>query len=154
MMNTVYRLPFAALLGLTVSMSAQAQTASPLGLDEALKMGGEALKVAKARGRPVSIVIVNREGRVISSMRMDGASFLSLEVAQSKAVTAAAVGAPTEALESAIDGGKTSLLSVPGLSLITGGIPVLRAGQVVAGVGVSGGTTEDDRTIAQAAAGS
>jgi uncharacterized protein GlcG (DUF336 family) len=44
-------------------------------------------------------------------MRMDGASFVSLDVATAKATTAAAVGAPTEALESAIDAGKTSLLS-------------------------------------------
>ncbi len=153
MMKPAYFLPFAALLGLTAPMVAQAQTASPLGLDEALKMGGEALKLAKARGRPVSVVIVNREGRVITAMRMDGASFVSLDVATAKATTAAAVGAPTEALESAIDAGKTSLLSVPGLSLITGGLPVLRNGQVVAGVGVSGGSQEDDRTIAQAAVG-
>lgn len=154
MMKRTYFMPLAALLGVATPMVAQAQIAAPLGLDEALKMGSEALKTAKARGRPVSIVIVNREGRVIVSMRMDGASFVSLQVAESKATTAAAVGAPTEALESAIDAGKTSLLSVPGLSLITGGIPVLRDGQVVAGVGVSGGSQEDDRTIAQVAAGS
>jgi glc operon protein GlcG len=154
-MKTKYGLPLAAWLVLTASVAvAQAPAPAPLGLDEALKMGGEALKAAKVRGRPVAIVIVNREGRVISSMRMDGASFLSLEVAEAKAVTAAAIGAPTEALESAIDAGKTSLLSVRGLSPITGGLPVIRAGHIVAGVGVSGGTQEDDRTIAQAAAGS
>jgi uncharacterized protein GlcG (DUF336 family) len=155
MMKIAHHLPFAALLALTVPtmVAAQTKAAPPIVLDEALKMGAEALKAAKAKGRPVSIVIVNREGRVISSMRMDGASFFSLQVAEAKAVTAAAIGAPTEVFEQVDDRTRGALLSLPGVTMVAGGLPVLRGDQTVGGIGVSGGSKEEDVGIAQAALG-
>ena len=139
-------LPLAAL----IAAPAAAQT-RPYGFDDALAAVSAAVRTAKAQGKAVAVAVVNREGRVLVAMRMDGVSFLNLEVAQAKAVTAAALGAPSLAIEQAVEGGKTSLLSVPGLSAIGGGVPVERGGAVVAGVGVSGGASTEDEAIARAA---
>lgn len=141
------------LLACAPTTMAHAQAAAPasLSFDDALRIATEAVKIAKARGGPIGVVVVNREGRVLVALRMDDVSFMNLDVAQSKAVTAAALGVPTDAIEQAIEGGKTSLLAVSGLGAIGGGVPIMRGGKVVAGIGVSGGTPADDKTIAEAA---
>lgn len=122
-----------------------------LRLDEARKVADTLLDLATQKGRNVSIVIVNREGRVILSQRMDEASFVSLQLAEGKAVTAAALGAPTKLLEQQVDGGKTSNLSAPGLVMIAGGVPITKAGKVVAAIGVSGAASDEDDMMATAA---
>ncbi len=126
-------------------------TDATLKLDEARKVADTLLDLATKKGRNVSIVIVNREGRVILSQRMDEASFVSLQLAEGKAVTAAALGAPTKLLEQQVDGGKTSNLSAPGLVMIAGGVPVTKAGKLVAGIGVSGAASDEDDAMATAA---
>lgn len=149
-MRTIRLVLAAALLPCALPATAQDR---PFGSDDAFRIAADAVKAAKTRGRPIAIAIVNREGRLIAAMRMDGVSYLNLEVAQAKALTAAALGAPTSALEQAVEGGKTSLLTVPGLSAIGGGLPVVRGGQVVAGIGVSGGSPQEDEAAAKAAIG-
>jgi glc operon protein GlcG len=50
-----------------------------------------------------------------------------------------------------INGGRTAFLSAPVLQgLLTGGIPVLHDGQVIAAVGVSGVKPEQDAQVARA----
>ncbi|WP_447752576.1 GlcG/HbpS family heme-binding protein [Sphingopyxis fribergensis] len=132
----------------------RAEPATSLGLAEAEAMAKRAQLAADDRKLDVAIVVVNREGRVILAHRMDKSSFVNLALAEKKAVTAAATGVPTSLLEKAVDGGKASLLSVPDITMIAGGVPVPRGGTVIGGVGVSGGSAEDDEKIARAAAGS
>ena len=123
------------------------------GLAQAQAMADRALRTAGEKHLDVAIVVVNREGRVILSQRMDRASFLNLALAERKAATAAATGVQTSLLEQAVDGGKMSLLSVPGAAMIGGGVPVIRGDRIVGGVGVSGGSAQDDESIAQSALG-
>ncbi len=125
-----------------------------LTLAEAKAVAGRAERAAAEKKLHVAIVIVNREGRVILLERMDGVSFVNLALAEKKAVTAAATGVPTSILEKATDGGKPSFLSVPEISVIGGGVPLLRGERVIGGIGISGGTTEDDEKIAAAGTGS
>jgi glc operon protein GlcG len=152
-MTGLHRLLIAAAPALLLcgQASAQDRTAAPFGYDEASRIGADAVKAARARGKAITVVVVNREGRVLVAHRMDGVSFLNLEVAQAKAATSAATGAATLAIEKGVESGKTSLLSVPGILAIGGGIPVMRGGQIVGGVGVSGGTSEEDQAIAETA---
>lgn len=142
-----------ALLAMAAGTSAASAPAAPtpLGLRDAVAMAQGATEAAERGGHAVSIVIVNREGRVILAQRMDGASFKSLEVAEGKATTAAALGAPTRLLEDGLAKGDHSVLSVPGVIAIAGGVPVTVDGGTIAGVGVSGGAPEDDEAIASTA---
>lgn len=135
---------------LLLATPASAQTAA-FGFDDAAGIATRAVAAAKSRGKPIAVVVVSREGRVMAALRMDGVSHVNFDVAQAKAVTAAALGAPTSALEQAVEAGKSSLQSVAGISLIGGGVPVMRGGIAVAGVGVSGGSPQDDEAAALAA---
>ncbi len=144
-MRRLFLLPLVLLAG-----PAGAQD-KPLTFDEALAIGQSATTAARAAGRPASIAVANREGRILVALRMDGTTFLNLEVAEQKATTAALLGAPTMLVQQAVDAGKASFLTVPGISAIGGGVPVLRAGTVIGGVGVSGASAEQDEALAKAA---
>jgi uncharacterized protein GlcG (DUF336 family) len=77
----------------------------------------------------------------------------SLELAERKAYTSALVGVRTADLVPLVQPGRDlyPLLAVSGgrFSAIGGGVPVTSEGQVVAGVGVNGGTTEQDIAIVE-----
>ncbi|NIJ38402.1 uncharacterized protein GlcG (DUF336 family) [Sphingopyxis panaciterrae] len=147
------RLPFIAAIAASLFVApAFAEPASDamVGLADAQQIAQRAQRAATEKGLNMSIVVVNREGRVILSYRMDGSSFINLALAEKKAATAAAIGAPTSLLEQAADAGKPSLLSVPGAALVGGGLPVMRADKVIGGIGVSGGSPQDDENVAKA----
>jgi uncharacterized protein GlcG (DUF336 family) len=104
---------------------------------------------------PVAVTVIDVHGNVVLTHRMTGAPVFSLELAERKAYTSALVGARTADLLPLVQpGGELyPLLAVSGgrFCAIGGGVPVTSEGQVVAGVGVSGGTTEQDIAIVEAA---
>lgn len=140
----------AAGLGLVPAAAAPAEPSDQvmLRLADAQSIAARAQHAAIEKQMNVAIVIVNREGRVIFSQRMDDASFMNMALAEAKAATAAATGVQTSLLEEAVDQGKPSLLSVPGAAMIGGGVPIVRADRIVGGIGVSGGSPKDDESIA------
>lgn len=141
-----------AMLGAgSAGAEAPAGTGATLRMVEARKIADALVDLATEKGRSVSVVVVNREGRIILSQRMDDASFVSLQLAESKALTAAAIGVPTKLLEQQVDGGKLSVLSAPGVVTIAGGVPVTKNGKVVAAIGVSGAASDEDDMMATAA---
>jgi len=85
---------------------------------------------------------------------MDGAPLLSVQIAQDKAYSAAAFGMPTDQWYEFIkDDGPLlhGIVHTPRLTIFGGGFPILDDGQVVGGVGVSGGHYSDDMEVAKAA---
>jgi glc operon protein GlcG len=127
-----------------------AEESNSLTLAEAKVIVAGAEAAALVKDAQVSVVIVNREGRVVLAQRMDEASFTSLDVAEGKAVAAATLGMPSAAMQTAIDSGALSLLTVKGLVAIGGGLPILHGGRVVGGIGVSGSAPTDDESFARA----
>ena len=110
---------------------------------------------AKAReiGVPMVIVVVDESGILKAFGRMDGAILLSVGIAQDKAYTAAAFGAPTHALYDALKDQPAILASVgtiPRFTMIGGGYPIMQGTVVAGGIGVSGGSAEQDMVVAQA----
>ncbi|QTH21004.1 heme-binding protein [Rhizorhabdus wittichii] len=148
----LWKIPGGAVALLAMTAAAMPAMATPaLQLRDAVAMAQGATEAAGRGGHAVSIVIVNREGRVILAQRMDGASYKSLDVAEGKATTAAALGLPTRLLQEALAKGDQSVLSVPGAIAIAGGVPVTVDGATIAAIGVSGGAPQDDEAIATAA---
>ncbi|ALH79414.1 heme-binding protein [Sphingopyxis macrogoltabida] len=144
------RILFSAAVAACLSVSAAAEPGDAMvGLADAQAIAGRVQQTAIEKGLNMAIVVVNREGRVILSYRMDGSSFINLALAEKKAATAAAIGAPTSILEQVADGGKPSLLSVPGAALVGGGVPIMRGDRIVGGIGVSGGSAQDDEAVAK-----
>jgi uncharacterized protein GlcG (DUF336 family) len=104
---------------------------------------------------PVAVTVIDIHGNVVLTHRMTGAPAFSLELAERKAYTSALVGIRTADLVPLVQPGATlyPLLAVSGgrYSAMGGGVPLTRDGEVIAGVGVSGGTTEEDIAIVEAA---
>jgi glc operon protein GlcG len=119
-----------------------------------------AVEVAAARaevlGVPVNIAVVDLAGGLLAFARLDGAPLLSGPIAQDKAYTVAAFnGVPTHAWFGLIEAEpalREGIVHRERLVIFGGGVPVTVDGTLVGAVGVSGGTAEQDREIAEAGA--
>ena len=99
----------------------------------------------------VSIAIVDDGGHLLWFQRMDGAAPISAHIAPGKARTSAMGRRETKIYEDMINGGRVSFLSAPGLEgMLEGGVPILKDGQCVGAVGVSGVKSTEDAQIAKA----
>ena len=109
-------------------------------------------KKAQAIGVPFCIAVVDAAGELVAFSRMDDARAASIEIAITKARSAARRKRPTA------DEGGGDALAVVRLALashlnvtgIGGGLPIVVDGQTIGAIGVSSGTTEEDLMVAQA----
>jgi uncharacterized protein GlcG (DUF336 family) len=114
--------------------------------------------IAEARKLKVAacIAVVDAWGYPVMTVRMDGALFITAQLAEDKAFTAAAVQMATHDLQESIQPARELYGLVPGaagrLVPLPGGLPLRLDGAVVGGVGVSGGSTQEDLKIAEAVA--
>ena len=110
---------------------------------------------ADSLGVAVSLAVVDAGGVLKAFTRMDGAEIAGEALAVDKAYTAVAHRAPTAELAPlAVPGGELFGLHAAGHGryvLFAGGLPVLIDGIAVGGIGVSGGTAEQDVACAEAA---
>lgn len=105
-------------------------------------------------GQPMNIAVVDAGGNLISHVRQDGAWIGSIDISVSKAWTSRAFDIETKDLGDnaqptqqffgihTTNGGKVAIFA--------GGVPLVRDGVVVGGLGVSGGSGEQDQTVAEA----
>ena len=104
---------------------------------------------------PVAVCIVDVHGNLVLQHRMNGAPLFSVEISERKAYTSALVGMRTGDLLALVQPGQPLyvLPSVGGgrFCPMGGGVPLTDDGRVFAGVGVSGGTAEQDVAIVEAA---
>lgn len=109
---------------------------------------------ATARGWAVSIAIVDDGGHLLWLQRLDGAAPASAHIAPAKAHAAALGRKESRLYEDMINGGRSAYLSVPHLQgLLEGGVPILRGGQCLGAVGVSGVKPGEDAEVARAGIG-
>jgi uncharacterized protein GlcG (DUF336 family) len=110
---------------------------------------------ASAAEVPVAVTVIDRHGNVVLQHRMTGAPVFSIEISERKAYTSALVGIRTADILPMVQPGQPlySLTSLSGgrYCAIGGGVPLTDEGEVIAGVGVSGGTAEEDVAIVEAA---
>ncbi|MGH7837534.1 MAG: GlcG/HbpS family heme-binding protein [Candidatus Binataceae bacterium] len=119
----------------------------------AARMVEAAVAKAKAIKVPQVVAILDESGLLKAFHRMDGAPLISIEVAQNKAYTAL-LGAPSQEFFNRIKDNPALLAGAPHIPRIVtfgGGLPI-RIDEVVAGgIGVSGGSVDQDIECAQAA---
>lgn len=130
-----------------------------LTLAGARKIISEGEKKASAMGLKINIAVVDDGGHLMAFERMEGARPASGYTAMTKASTAATFRQETGPLPrgaaspdpllnlslqnaAAASGGKVTTL--------LGGVPIVIDGQVIGGVGVGGGTGEQDAEVAKA----
>ena len=106
-------------------------------------------------GVPMAIAIVDVTGLLKAFHRMDGLNrAVSVDLVQSKAYTSASFRTPTHMLaENAADNPAFlgALVNIPRFTLIGGGYPIMDGEMVVGGIGVGGGSPEQDMEVAEAA---
>ncbi len=106
---------------------------------------------ALANNWAVTIAIVDDGGNLLWLQRLDGAAPISSLIAPAKARTAAMGRRESKIYEDIINGGRFSFLSAPTLDgMLEGGVPVLKDGQCLGAVGVSGVKSTEDAQIARA----
>ena len=99
----------------------------------------------------VTIAIVDDGGHLLWLQRLDGAPLISAHIAPAKAHTAALGRRESKVYEDVINGGRTSFLSAPVIKgMLEGGVPVVKDGQCLGAVGVSGVKSSEDAQIARA----
>ncbi|MGI6225227.1 MAG: GlcG/HbpS family heme-binding protein [Peptococcales bacterium] len=112
----------------------------------------KAILKAEELGINISVAVVCNAGNLISFQRMDKAKIFSIDLAMKKAYTAAITQVDTHNWE---NWAKTrSLFGIESdnrLALFSGGLKVVDGDFVIGGIGVSGGTPEQDRLCCEAA---
>jgi uncharacterized protein GlcG (DUF336 family) len=127
------------------------KTKAALELADVKAIAAAAEAEAIANKWPVSIAIVDDGGHLLWLQRLDGAAAITAQIAQAKANTSALGRRESRVYEEVINGGRTSFLSAPGLQgMLEGGVPVLKDGQCIGAVGVSGVKSTEDAQIARA----
>ena len=110
---------------------------------------------AEARDLSLSMVVVDSAGHELASQRMDGAALGAMRLAVGKAFTAVSWATPTgEFTRSTQPGGDDWGWNTTDERIVVyaGGVPLLVDGELVGGLGASGGTAVEDEECVAAAA--
>lgn len=104
-------------------------------------------------GKAVVAAVVDIGGELMALLRADGAFAASVAIAKDKAYTAAIFGLASDKLGEVLSGNENLREGIalrPGVVLFGGGYPIVQGGQIIGGIGVSGGSEDDDRACAKA----
>ncbi len=117
----------------------------------AMKLLEGAIEKSEAMKVPVVVSVVDASGNPVLLYRMDGALLVSNDIAQGKAYTAVALKAPTQALSTQVLPGSPlyQIEAMVNRKIVTfgGGFPIRVDGTIVGGLGISGGTVDEDVAI-------
>ena len=113
-----------------------------------------AVRWAEEAGTRVNVAVVDSGGNLAAFLRMPGAFLQSIEIAIDKAYTAAGFGLPTgawsEALMAHSPAVRAGIPMRPRMVCFGGGLPLRHEDRLIGGIGVSGGSEEQDEACARA----
>jgi uncharacterized protein GlcG (DUF336 family) len=121
-----------------------------LTLEDCLKISAAAETEARKNNWNVAIAILDDGGHLLHFARMDGATPANATIALEKGRTAAISRRSSGKWEEIVKGGRTSMIKMPGILPVQGGMPIMAEGSCIGGVGVSGVQSHQDEQIAQA----
>ncbi len=125
-------------------------------LQDARRIIAAAEKKATEIGQPMNVAVADAGGNLVAHVRMDKAWLGSIDISIKKAFTARAFDLSTKELSAVAQPGKDFYgihASNDGkIMIFAGGIPLKREGMVVGAIGVSGGSGEQDQSVAEAGA--
>ena len=144
--------PLAVMFALALTLPptvAQLVERKDLSYAMALDIATGTLEACKARGYATGVVVVDRGGNVVVSLRGDNAGLHTVENARRKAYTALTFKMTTQAF---LDEMKTRPVrreqtSLPGIIAINGGVPIKVGNDVIGGVGASGSPGVDEECV-------
>ena len=121
-----------------------------LSLEDAKRVAAAAEAEAATNEWRVVIAVVDDGGHLLYLQRSHDTQFGSVETAIAKAHASVAFQRPTKASEDAVLSGRLIHLALPGVIPAEGGVPLIRNGIVIGGLGISGVRSFQDGQIAQA----
>ena len=123
-------------------------------LEEAQRIISAAEEKARQMGQPMNIAVMDAGRNLVAFHRMDGAWVASTDIAIDKAFTSAGRGLTTRKIGEMAQPGQPlfGINTTNGgrIVIFAGGIPLMRDGEVIGAVGVSGGTVDEDEEVAEA----
>jgi glc operon protein GlcG len=129
-------------------------SATYLSLAKAYQIIDAGLAAARKLNVAACIALVDASGYLVMQVRMDGATFVTTQLAHDKAYTAAAINMATHDFQKMVRPEDDLYGLLPGPTgrfvPLPGGIPLHANDRLVGGVGVSGGSVQQDRQIAEA----
>jgi glc operon protein GlcG len=126
------------------------KTRSMLTLDDCRTISAAAEAEAKKNNWNVCIAILDDGGHLLHAIRMDGATPANARIAVEKARTSAETRRSSAMWEERIKAGRLSMLRMPGVLPVQGGLPIVIDGECIGAVGVSGVQSHEDEQIAKA----
>lgn len=136
----------------TYPMQTQTDSGAVLNLAAAKRVAAAVEEKAALMGKRVVVAILDGGANLMLLHSMDDAYIASCRIAQDKAYTAVSLKMSTQtALEESRGGALDGLTATTGtrIMLLGGGEPLISGGRVVGGIGVSGGTAEEDTAFAK-----
>jgi len=124
-------------------------------VEQALELIAAAKEEAKRIDVHMVIAVVDGGGNLVALQRMDQALLVSIDLAANKAYTAVAIKIPTHELAKLTQSGQPlfGIHNADGgrIVIFGGGFPLARNNEIIGGIGVSGGSVEQDIQCAEAA---
>lgn len=126
----------------------------PISLEHAKKAAAAAIAEARKNQWNMAVAVVDTGGDLVYFEKLDGTQTGSVTVAIGKARSAVLYKRPTKVWQDIVAGGGAGLriLGLEGAVPIAGGVPLVMDGRIVGGIGLSGGTADQDDQCARAGA--
>jgi uncharacterized protein GlcG (DUF336 family) len=125
-----------------------------LSLTDAEQLVAAALSQGQGLGKALSVAVVDAGGFLVLVKRADGARPLTPRIAIAKAYSAAVMQRPTVMLRDWAASNPTFFASLSQMAdqpivATEGGVTIKRDGDIIGGLGVSGGTGEEDQRVCE-----
>ena len=126
-----------------------------LTLEEAERMLAAAKAKAAELNQTMSIAVVDAAGNPVALARMDGAGFITAEIAIAKAFASAAFRRPSGEFNELARQNPAFITGVIGIARgrmlpSQGAVPIVRDNQTIGAIGCSGGPSQMDEDVARA----
>ena len=125
----------------------------PITTEQARKAVSAALAEARANNWAMAAAVVDPGGILVYFEKIDDTQNASPRIAIDKAKSAALFKRSTKTFQDSVERGGIGIrvTKLRGAVPVEGGVPLVINGQIVGGLGVSGGTAEQDGQCAKAA---
>ena len=116
---------------------------TPITLEQARKVAAAAEAAARKRNMNMVIAVVEPNGSLVYFLKMDGAQYASVTIAQEKAASAAVFGRATRIFRERVAKGDLGPMALKGAVASDGGVPIVVDGKTIGAIGSSGGADHD-----------
>jgi uncharacterized protein GlcG (DUF336 family) len=125
----------------------------PITTEQAKKAAALALAEARRNNWAMAAAVVDPNGTLVYFEKIDDTQHASARIAIDKARSAALFKRPTKTFQDSVERGGVGMrvMMLRGAVAVEGGVPLLVDGKIAGGLGVSGGTAEQDGQCCKAA---